>query len=71
MTYTDTTVFMVTVQPPLEERVNMDPDELQAKITTQPASASDVAVDTTIIAQNDDNIRGLAEFTANKITIIK
>ena len=71
VSYNDKTVFMVTVQPPLEERLTMQPDELQAQITTQPASASDITVDSTIVAQNDDNIRGLTEFTANKITIIK
>jgi len=69
--YSDGTAFLVSLQPSLEERQTLQPDELAAMLAAQEASASDVAVDTTIVAQSDENIRGKEEFAAVKITIIK
>ena len=69
--YTPETVFLLTTQPPPEERQTAQPDDLALRAKEQNGSESDIAAGATIVAQSDIDIRGKEEFTAVKITIIK
>ena len=69
--YTPGTTFLLTTQPSPEKRQAEEPDRLAKATAEQSGSETDIAVDTTIVAQSDENIRGKDEFTAIKITIIK